>query len=73
MTVGHLYMQTNEDQNRVIHFARDEDGTLTEVERCPTGGSGCGTGCSVEERAATSSVGSNIRKPRRSGAFVRWS
>jgi hypothetical protein len=43
MTVGHLYMQTNEDQNRVIHFARDENGTLTEVERCPTGGSGCGT------------------------------
>jgi hypothetical protein len=41
--VGQLYMQTNESQNRVIHFVRDEDGTLTEAERCPTGGSGCGT------------------------------
>lgn len=41
--VGHLYMQTNESQNRTIHYVRAEDGTLTEVERCPTGGSGTGT------------------------------
>jgi 6-phosphogluconolactonase (cycloisomerase 2 family) len=39
---GHLYLQTNENQNQVIHYVRGEDGTLTEVERCPTGGSGSG-------------------------------
>lgn len=41
--VGHLYIQTNESQNRVIHYLRADDGTLTEVERCATGGSGSGT------------------------------
>jgi hypothetical protein len=40
---GHLYMQTNESQNRVIHYLRGEDGALTEMERCPTGGSGAGS------------------------------
>ena len=41
-TSGCLYVQTNEDQNSVIHFARGEDGRLTELERRPTGGSGSG-------------------------------
>jgi hypothetical protein len=41
--VGHMYMQTNERENRVIHYARGEAGGLTEVERCPTGGAGSGT------------------------------
>lgn len=41
--IGHLYMQTNESRNRIIHYVRGEDGTLTEVERCPTGGSGTGS------------------------------
>jgi 6-phosphogluconolactonase (cycloisomerase 2 family) len=41
--LGCLYVQTNEDQNRIIHFVRGEDGTLTEVERLPTGGAGSGT------------------------------
>jgi hypothetical protein len=41
--LGCLYIQTNENQNRVIHFIRGEDGRLTEVERRPTGGSGSGT------------------------------
>ena len=39
---GCLYIQTNEDQNPIIHFIRGEDGRLTEVERCPTGGAGSG-------------------------------
>jgi hypothetical protein len=39
---GHLYIQTNEIQNRVIHYHRAPDGKITEVERCPTGGSGSG-------------------------------
>src|SRR5215470_16062926 len=41
--VGHLYMQTNEIRNAIIHYRRDTDGALTEVERCPTGGAGSGT------------------------------
>jgi hypothetical protein len=40
---GCVYVQTNEDQNRVIHFVRAEDGSLIEVERIATGGSGSGT------------------------------
>jgi hypothetical protein len=40
---GHLYMQTNEPRNAVIHYLRDPDGTITEVERIPTGGAGSGT------------------------------
>jgi len=39
---GSLYMQANEIQNAVIHYRRDAEGTLTEVERVPTGGSGSG-------------------------------
>src|SRR5262245_13939304 len=40
---GHLYMQTNEARNAVVHYRRAASGTLTEVERVPTGGSGSGT------------------------------
>src|SRR5215813_5661674 len=40
---GHLYIQTNEIQNAIIHYRRDADGALTEVERCFTGGAGSGT------------------------------
>jgi hypothetical protein len=40
---GHLYIQTNEIQNAVIHYHRSANGALSEVERCPTGGAGSGT------------------------------
>src|SRR5262247_525432 len=40
---GHLYIQTNEIQNAIIHYHRDANGALTEVERVPTGGAGSGT------------------------------
>src|SRR5262244_1369098 len=40
---GHLYMQTNEVKNTIIHYHRSANGTLTEVERCATGGAGSGT------------------------------
>lgn len=40
---GHLYMQTNEVKNAIIHYHRFANGTLTEVERCATGGAGSGT------------------------------
>lgn len=40
--VGHLYMQTNETQNRIMHFGRRMDGTLKLLESVPTGGAGSG-------------------------------
>src|SRR5215471_7293196 len=40
---GHLYMQTNEINNTVIHYDRSGNGMLTEVERVATGGAGSGT------------------------------
>jgi len=40
---GHLYIQTNEAQNAIIHYHRSARGALTEVERCLTGGAGSGT------------------------------
>lgn len=40
--VGHVYMQTNETQNRIMHFGRDEDGQLELRESIPTGGAGSG-------------------------------
>jgi 6-phosphogluconolactonase (cycloisomerase 2 family) len=39
---GHLYMQTNELRNAVIHYQRSANGMITEVERIPTGSSGSG-------------------------------
>jgi 6-phosphogluconolactonase (cycloisomerase 2 family) len=39
---GHLYMQTNEVANAIIHYARSSTGVLTEVERIGTGGAGSG-------------------------------
>jgi 6-phosphogluconolactonase (cycloisomerase 2 family) len=39
---GHLYMQTNETQNSIIHYHWSANGTIAEVERIPTGGGGSG-------------------------------
>jgi hypothetical protein len=39
---GHLYMQTNERDNSVVHYVRAVDGRITEVERRASGGSGAG-------------------------------
>jgi hypothetical protein len=41
--VGHLYMQTNEIKNAIVHYHRSGNGALTEVERVATGGPGSGT------------------------------
>ena len=40
---GHLYMQTNEIMNVIIHYRRGEDGEITEIGRISTGGAGSGT------------------------------
>ena len=42
-SVGHLYIQTNEIRNAIIHYHRSANGTLSEVERCATSGAGSGT------------------------------
>ncbi|WP_432855876.1 beta-propeller fold lactonase family protein [Amycolatopsis sp. CA-161197] len=42
LAAGHLYLQTNEVKNAIIHYSRGADGALTEVERVPTGGGGSG-------------------------------
>src|SRR5260370_7024678 len=39
---GHLYMQTNEVHNSVVHYRRAPNGGITEVERTSTGGLGSG-------------------------------
>jgi 6-phosphogluconolactonase (cycloisomerase 2 family) len=39
---GHLYMQTNEVKNAIIHYRRSANGALAEVERVATGGAGSG-------------------------------
>jgi hypothetical protein len=39
---GHLYIQTNETRNAVIHYIRFYDGTVTEAERVSTSGAGSG-------------------------------
>jgi hypothetical protein len=50
---GHLYIQTNEFQNRVIHYLRSPDGTVTESERVPTGGAGSGGYNPIVNREST--------------------
>src|SRR5262249_40654843 len=40
---GHLYMQTNEIRNVIVHYRRSPDGTLNEIERIATDGAGSGT------------------------------
>lgn len=39
---GHLYMQTNELQNSIIHYHWSANGALAEVEHVATGGAGSG-------------------------------
>ena len=39
---GHLYMQSNEVKNCIIHYHRSANGALAEVERVFTGGAGSG-------------------------------
>src|SRR5260370_36600148 len=39
---GHLYIQTNEIENAIIHYERSATGALVEVERIGTGGAGSG-------------------------------
>ena len=71
---GHLYMQTNEILNAVVHYRWSASGTLTEVERVPTGGAGSGTfkPISGQESApnAFEGAGSVILSPDRRYLFT---
>src|ERR1700747_2327104 len=42
MKGGHLYIQTNEIENAIIHYQRGANGMLIELERVRTGGAGSG-------------------------------
>ena len=53
MPAGHLYMQTNERRNAIVHFARGVDGTLIELERVATGGAGSGGYNPIVNREST--------------------
>jgi hypothetical protein len=58
---GHLYTQTNEIRNCVIHYLRAPGGQLTEMERVLTAGAGSGTfkPVSGEESAPNPFEGTN--------------
>jgi len=71
---GHLYMQTNENQNAMIHYVRSGSGRITEVERIPTGGSGSGVFKPISGQAsapnAFEGAGSVILSPDRRFLFT---
>jgi hypothetical protein len=70
---GHLYLQTNETRNAVIHYLRFASGTITEVERIPTGGSGSGVFRPIYEANgpnAFEGAGSVILTPDRQFLFT---
>src|SRR5215468_6898396 len=71
---GHLYMQTNEIKNHVVHYRRGQDGRITEIERTSTGGAGSGTfkPISGQESAPNSfeGAGSVILSPDRRFLFT---
>src|SRR6201998_2957674 len=71
---GHLYMQTNEVANAIIHYERSSTGALSEVERISTGGAGSGEfkPISGQETAPTAveGAGSIIFTPDRRFLFT---
>src|SRR5258708_8611717 len=71
---GHLYMQTNEVKNAIIHYHRSANGPSTEVERGAAGGAGAGTfkPISGQESAPNSfeGAGSVILSPDRKLLFA---
>lgn len=71
---GHLYIQTNETRNCVIHYRRSPNGELTQVECTSTGGAGSGTfkPISGQESApnAFEGAGSVILSPDRRFLFA---
>jgi WD40 repeat protein len=50
---GHVYIQTNEFKNCVIHYVRSAGGNITESERVTTGGAGSGGFNPIVNREST--------------------
>jgi len=71
---GHLYLQTNQARNCILHYRRATDGTLKEAGRVYTGGAGSGEfkPISGQESApnAFEGAGSVILSPDRRFLFV---
>ena len=73
LDAGHLYMQTNELRNAVVHYRRSPNGTIAEVERIPTGASGSGVFRPIYEASgpnAFEGAGSVILAPDRRFLFT---
>jgi 6-phosphogluconolactonase (cycloisomerase 2 family) len=71
---GHLYIQTNEVKNAIIHYTRAADGAITEVERTATGGAGSGVYKPISGQAsapnAFEAAGSVILSPDKRFLFT---
>jgi len=71
---GHLYTQTNEVKNAIIHYTRAADGAITEVERSATGGAGSGVYKPISGQAsapnAFEAAGSVILSPDKRFLFT---
>jgi 6-phosphogluconolactonase (cycloisomerase 2 family) len=71
---GHLYMQTNEIRNAIVHYSRSANGAITEMERIPTGGAGSGEFKPISGQAsapnAFEGAGSIILSPDRQFLFT---
>ena len=74
LRAGHLYMQTNETRNAVVHYLRSPGGEINEVERTSTGAAGSGVfkPISGQESApnAFEGAGSVILSPDRRFLFA---
>jgi 6-phosphogluconolactonase (cycloisomerase 2 family) len=72
--VGHLYMQTNEQENAIVHYRRMHDGSLEEAGRTATGGKGSGVFKPVSGQSsapnAFEGAGSVILTPDRRHIFT---
>jgi len=71
---GHLYMQTNEVQNAIVHYGRSANGAITEMERIRTRGAGSGEYKPISGQAsapnAFEGAGSVIISPDRRFLFA---
>jgi 6-phosphogluconolactonase (cycloisomerase 2 family) len=71
---GHLYMQTNESENCIVHYRWSRNGTITEAERVLTGGAGSGTFKPISGQAsapnAFEGAGSVLLSPDRRFLFA---
>lgn len=58
---GHLYIQTNEIHNAVVHYRRSANGAIEEVDRVSTGGAGSGGYNPIVNRESTPNPFEGVR------------